>query len=202
MEIGRNGQNLKINKIGTTELFSMSGSQQMALSPKSSQILSFRTFGKNAEAQPAFRINTERGIPDGQTVRSNADSKAALENLILLPAHKQGTVKFDASKMQRSLSPLTFEDTDQFHNLGLIATLRNSAVKAQQQHLKAEGQVDQTGEEASQADNNLMTTIPMPPSFYEDDIAKKYKKYEMAIKDRQVFKQKFLRSQNLNISAI
>jgi hypothetical protein len=36
MEIGRNGQNLKINKIGTTELFSMSGSQQMALSPKSS----------------------------------------------------------------------------------------------------------------------------------------------------------------------
>jgi hypothetical protein len=39
-----------------------------------------------------------------------------------------------------------------------------------------------------------MTTIPMPPSFYEDDIAKKYKKYEMVIKDRQVFKQKFLRS--------
>jgi len=77
----------------------MNGSKQMPFSPKSSQITSFRTFGKNAETLPAFRINTERGIPDGQTVRSKTDSKAALENLILLPAHKQGTVKFDASKM-------------------------------------------------------------------------------------------------------
>jgi hypothetical protein len=66
-----------------------------------------------------------------------------------LPPHKQGTVKFDASKMQRSLSPLTYEDTDQFHNLGLIATLRNSAIKANQFQSKAGGQMEQNADEAS-----------------------------------------------------
>jgi hypothetical protein len=51
--------------------------------------------------------------------------------------------------MQRSLSPLTYEDTDQFHNLGLIATLRNSAIKANQFPSKAGGQMEQNADEAS-----------------------------------------------------
>jgi hypothetical protein len=54
-----------MNKIGTTELFSVVSSQQMGMSPKSSQVLSFRNFNRNTENQPAFKINTERGIPDG-----------------------------------------------------------------------------------------------------------------------------------------
>ena len=135
-------------------------------------------------------------------MRSIADSRAALDNLVRLPAHKQGTVKFDPAKMQRTLSPLTFEDTDQFHNLNLISTLRSSKVGPKHLHIKTETSVDQNAEEASQADNALTTTIPMPPSFYEDDLEKKFKKYELALRDRQVFKQKFLKAQNLNISTI
>jgi hypothetical protein len=112
---------------------------------------SARQFKINNEAQPAFKINTERGIPDGQTVRSNADSRAALENLVRLPAHKQGTIKFDAAKMHRTLSPLTFEDTDQFHNLGLISTLRTSKVAPKHFQIKTEASIaaDQSTEEAS-----------------------------------------------------
>jgi hypothetical protein len=29
-----------------------------------------------------------------------------------------------------------------------------------------------------------MSTIPMPPSFYDDDIKNKFKKYDMAIRER------------------
>lgn len=149
-----------------------------------SQINSSKHFKINTEAQPAFKINTERGIPDGSSIRSNADSRAALDNLVRLPPHKQGTIKFDASKMQRTLSPLTFEDTGQFNNLGLISTLRTSKVAKKNFQIKTQTSVDQNADEASQADNNLTTTIPVPPSFYEDDMEKKFKKYEPALRER------------------
>lgn len=69
---------------------------------------------------------TDRGIPDGQSSRTHLND--SLENLVRLPPHKQGTVKFDPKLMYRSLSPLTLEDTQQFHNLGLISTLRQEKI--------------------------------------------------------------------------
>lgn len=74
-----------------------------------------------------FRIRSDRAIPDGQTPRASLNPEM-LENLLRLPAHRQGTVKFDPKQMYRTLSPLTLEDTQQFDNLGLIATLRQEKI--------------------------------------------------------------------------
>jgi hypothetical protein len=68
----------------------------------------------------------DKGIPEGSSVRSPFASRETMENLTKLPTHRQGTIKFDPLSMRRNQSPLTLEDTDQFQNLSLISTLRES----------------------------------------------------------------------------
>lgn len=42
--------------------------------------------------------------------------------------------------------------------------------------------------------------MPIPPSFYEQDMEQKYGKYEKAIKERQAFKAKYLKDHDMSIA--
>lgn len=48
-------------------------------------------------------------------------------------------------------------------------------------------------DDGASADPNVGNKIPNPPSFYEEDLRKKVDKYAKAIKERQIFKQKYLK---------
>ena len=59
--------------------------------------------------------------------------------------------------------------------------------------------MDKTADDSKSVDGQAVSTLPNPPSFYEDDLRKKSEKYAKAIKERSIFKQKFLKDQNLSI---
>ena len=45
-------------------------------------------------------------------------------DLMHLPNHKSGTIKFDGDPLKRTIAPLTGEDTTNFINSHLMSTLR------------------------------------------------------------------------------
>ena len=124
-----------------------------------------------------------------------------LHSLMRLPNHKQGTTKFDKSTMNRSIATLTFEDTDQFHNLGFIATLREEKPTARKFETQTSIVVEKgNSEEVSHAgESTFSPTIPNPPSFYEKDLDFQENKYQKVLKERQIFKAKHYKDQNLSI---
>ena len=79
-----------------------------------------------------------------------------------MPQHKSGTTKFDSTSHMRTIAPLTSEDIGQFHNLGLMSTLRSTQPSVTNQRHKS-------------------VAIDNPPSFYEADLKKKQDKYQKAI---------------------
>ena len=79
----------------------------------------------DVEQMPAFTINMSRGIPDKAKVRTESTSRNRMDSLMRMPNHKSGTTKFDKLADARTIAPLTSEDIGQFHNLGLMSTLRS-----------------------------------------------------------------------------
>ena len=77
-----------------------------------------------------------------------------------LPFHKTGTIKFDGDPGNRSLAPLTKEDTENFVNASLMSTLR---VGKSMHHVEKHA------------------TIENPPSFYDDDLNKWKNKFAKAV---------------------
>ena len=117
------------------------------------------------DSAPAFKITSDRGIPNKSSIESIRRNRERMETLMTKPSHKTGTLKFDGDPAKRTLHPLTHEDTGNFSNMGLISTLRA-------------GKAFETGSgEARQ-------TIDNPPSFYDDDLKKWRKKFEKAVSTR------------------
>ena len=85
------------------------------------------------------------------------------------PNHKQGTTKFDPDNCERTVAPLTCEDTQQFCNLSLMSSLRQNAVGVSS--AKKSHKTSQPG-----------LTIDNPPSFYEEDMRKWGNKFAKSIK--------------------
>lgn len=78
----------------------------------------------------------------------------------------------------------------------MISTLRESKIVP-----KTQGSVEKIAvDDGASAEHNIGSMIPNPPSFYEEDLRKKVEKYSKAIKERQIFKQKYLKDQNLAIT--
>ena len=74
----------------------------------------------------AFKIGTGYGIPDGKYVRTSDRIAERMESLMRVPRHKSARKKFTGDPADRTIAPLTHEDTTQFANLPLITTLRES----------------------------------------------------------------------------
>lgn len=89
-----------------------------------------------------------------------------------MPHHKSGTIKFNATMMDRSMVvPLTQEDKEQAVNLPLLNTLRSNSL-------------------AHTPSKNLES---QPPSFYDEDQGKWKRKFAQSIAERQQFKNKYLK---------
>ena len=134
---------------------------------------------------PAFRI-TKQAIPNKDTMRSYYTNHERIESLMRRPTHKQGTIKFDPESCERSINPLTSEDTSQFCNLGLMSSLRNNGVGVSS--AKKSHKASQPG-----------LTIDNPPSFYEDDLRKRVEKFATSIKQREQYKKAYHTGQNRSI---
>lgn len=135
---------------------------------------------KSPKTSLAFTIEKDRGIPTKDEMRTADARSNRMDSLLRMPAHKQGTTKFDAVADQRTIAPLTQEDIGQFANLGLMSTLRNNA-----------GGVT--------ARNRSIVQVENPPSFYDDDLKKKQEKYAKAIKERIAYKRSYLSSERRSI---
>ena len=121
------------------------------------------------DSAPAFKIASEKGIPNKGSIRSIARNKERMEVLMQMPNHKSGTTKFDGDPNKRTIAPLTGEDVTNFMNMGLMSTLR--AGKAVSPRGDGEGR-------------HQMHTIENPPSFYEDDMKKWKDKFAKAVSTR------------------
>ena len=117
---------------------------------------------------PAFRI-TKSSIPEKGTMRSKYGTQDRLDSLMRRPNHKSGTKKFDPENSERTIAPLTCEDTSQFCNLGLMNSLRQNTagVSSAKKSLKA---------------SHAGLTIDNPPSFYDDDMRKWGDKFANSVK--------------------
>ena len=113
----------------------------------------------------AFRISTDKGIPNKSSIRSLARNRERLESLMNLPMHKTGTLKFDGDPNRRTIAPLTKEDTTNFANMSLMSTLR-------------------AGKSYNSSKAGGGNTIENPPSFYEDDLNKWKNKFAKAVSAR------------------
>ncbi len=136
----------------------------------------------NFESMPAFTIKTAKGIPDKSLIRTGDTSRNRMGSLMRMPQHKQGTEKFDKSVHDRTIAPLTSEDTSQFGNLSLMNSLRTTQPSVTNGRGRSMG-------------------IDNPPSFYEDDIKKRMEKYAKAIKDRNNFKRQYFSNERKTILA-
>lgn len=123
------------------------------------------------ETMPAFQINSKKGIPEKATIRTNLTARDRMDSLMSVPRHKQGTKKFDKSTDARTIAPLTSEDINQFHNLGLMTTLRADL--------------------PAKADKESQGIVDQAPSFFDDDMKKREEKYGKSIRDRQQFKRTY-----------
>ena len=59
---------------------------------------------------PAFKI-TKNNIPEKGSIRSAYNTRERIETLMRRPPHKEGAGKFDPENMERTIAPLTCEDT-------------------------------------------------------------------------------------------
>ena len=133
------------------------GAGAMGLTPRGNSLLAY-------DSAPAFRITSDRGIPNKASIDSNRRNRERMQTLMVLPMHKSGTVKFDGDPAKRTIHALTHEDTGNFSNMGLISTLR----------------ISKGGEHKVTAEER-MHSIDNPPSFYEDDLQKWKKKFAAAV---------------------
>ena len=141
------------------KLSHLAGNAAMSLGLNSPKGLSSPT---NLDHMPAFTVSASKGIPDKANIRTESASRNRIDSLMRMPQHKSGTTKFDSTSHMRTIAPLTSEDIGQFHNLGLMSTLRSTQPSVTNQRHKS-------------------VAIDNPPSFYEADLKKKQDKYQKAI---------------------
>lgn len=162
---------IAVNNPGKTD-FSEVGAQSLGIkSPNNSGLATMKGISNETSA---FTIRHEKGIPDGKIVRSASRKAERMDSLLRRPRHKSGTMKFDGDNMQRTIAPLTYEDTGQFGNLPLISTLREANVTSR----------TKTNRES----------YAQPPAEYDEWVAKWHGKFNKAIKAREIHKTKFLGS--------
>lgn len=123
------------------------------------------------ESTTVFHVRSDTKIPDLEDVRSPDDRQERMLSLMSVPKHKPAASKYDFDPVNRTIVPLTGEDTEQYGNLPLINTLR----------------------EPRSFDYVPKTTVANPPKFYDADQEKWAKKFEESIKDRQRFKRTAMR---------
>jgi hypothetical protein len=83
------------------------------------------------------------------------------------------------------------EDKNQFINLPLINTLRTNTSDEDINNRYERGKKKEGGEEDKKSETNhnaVQTTIPNPPSFFDQDLEKWSKKFAKSIKERETFK--------------
>ena len=95
------------------------GSLGIARTPRGVQIAS-----SMYDSAPAFSISPEKGIPGKGSISQVNRTRERITDLMNLPNHKSGTVKFDGDPLKRTIAPLTGEDTTNFINMNLMSSLR------------------------------------------------------------------------------
>ncbi len=107
------------------------------------------------------------------------------------PKHKVDKKKYynheGSVQYKRDTSPLTMEDNFSLYDGPWLSSLRDRS------------QSTNAGKMTKRKQKPLESTVPNPPSFYEEDLQKWDKKFKQAVKDRIIFKQKYLKDAKVGL---
>lgn len=109
------------------------------------------------------------------------------------PKHKILKTKYfnheGSVQYKRDNSPLTMEDKFSLFDGPWLSTLRDRS------------QSCNTGKLPKKKSKPLETTVPNPPSFYDDDLQKWDKKFKESVKERKIFKNTVLKDSKVDLEA-
>ncbi|CAI2372727.1 unnamed protein product [Moneuplotes crassus] len=123
--------------------------------------------------------------------KNRPKTKFHLSRLVQRPKHKPMKVKYfdpeGSVQYKRDISPQTMEDKFSLYDGPWLSTLRDRS------------QSCNTAKASRKKSKPLESTVPNPPSFYEEDLQKWDNKFRESVKERKSFKQKYLKDAKVGL---